>query len=405
MSTTRDLFSPCSFHVSVEPMVGRAPLLLASSLLVVLAGACTLSTAGIDTGETGGAASTGSTTAGSGGSSSTTTTTTTTTTTGTGAGGSATCSSEAECPPPAACVKYACSAGACVPTFAPLGTPVVGAPPGPCKALVCDGQGASVVTNDDAHVPDDQNPCTADTCTGGTPKHEPLSNGTPCGGGLACNAGSCMGCTNAGQCPAGDACKVATCVAGTCGFDTSSTEGQVCSEPPGICFDQSHCAAGTCVPTPKPQGAMSDGIDGNCKSHFCDGSGMLSLVDDDADTPPDGNANDCTIPGCAGGAPTSKPSQDGQNCGLVGQHCCAGNCQYATCCAQAQKCGLACCAANEVCGNNGFCCAADKICGGACCDPAFGVTCVGGAMCCFNNKVCGNKCCGALQACVNGACI
>ncbi|MEO7329489.1 MAG: hypothetical protein ABI193_12975 [Minicystis sp.] len=384
-------------------MLRRAPLVMAASLLLFVVGACTLSTAGIDSGEASG--TTGSTSTagngGAGGALSTTSTTATASTTGTG--GAAPCSSDADCPLPSMCVKYTCPAGACVPTFAPAGTPVMGAPPGPCKKLVCDGAGAPAVKDDDVQMPDDMNACTTDVCESGKPKHAQLPNGTPCGGGLACKDGQCAGCTDLAQCPMGDTCKLATCAVGACGFDVVTPNGKTCAPPSTECFESSLCAAGACVPMAKPAAIFSDGANGNCKSASCDGAGMFAIVNDDNDVSPDGNSGDCTVPSCDGGVPGTKPAADGQACGLAGQHCCAGACQYAACCPVAMKCNNTCCQQNQVCDGN-FCCGQDKVCGGKCCDPVFGVTCLANTTCCFNNNVCGAKCCAFGQQCNNGNC-
>lgn len=385
-------------------MAQRGFLVVGASVLLFVAGACTLSTSGIDTGETGGfGAGTGSSSVGSGGAGGGATTGSTTTSTTTGTGGAAPCTTDAQCPAPAACVKYSCPAGACVPMFAPEGTPVMGAPPGDCKKLVCDGAGAPALKNDDGQMPDDKNPCTSDSCENGQPKHPPLANGTACGGGLACKDGQCMGCTAAAQCPMGDVCHAVTCIAGACGFDTASLEGQPCAAPAGACFDSSVCAMGACVPQPKGAAVFSDGTDGNCKSASCDGNGVFAVVNDDNDAPPDANGNDCSVLACNTGAVVQAAAPDGQACGNPGQHCCAGACQYGGCCPVAQKCGAACCQANQVCDGT-FCCTQDKLCGGGCCDPGFGFSCIGGSKCCATNKVCGNNCCGFLQSCVNGSC-
>ncbi|MFO0754940.1 MAG: hypothetical protein U0359_00495 [Byssovorax sp.] len=376
---------------------------LSSGLFLWLwSGACTLSTRGIDDGESAGTFP--ATTTGAGGASTSGSTTGATGGAG-GTGGAGTCFTTSDCPKPAACVSYACTAGSCVPTYAAEGTPAAGAPPGPCKKLVCDGQGTTKAADDDTQHPDDSNPCTIDGCAAGAPTHADAPNGTLCGGGLSCASGQCMGCTDPSQCPPGDTCKAATCTAGACGFETASKDGASCAAPPGFCFDESKCAGGLCTQQPKPPGLFDDGTTGNCQSSFCDGNGNLSQVNDDSDLPADQNANDCTVPACANGGPTTTQSPDGQSCGQPGQHCCDGNCQYGACCPAADKCGLDCCGQNEVCGNNNFCCTADKLCGGTCCDPSFNVTCLGGSVCCVNFKVCGSKCCGPLQSCVNGACL
>jgi hypothetical protein len=277
----------------------------------------------------------------------------------------------------------------------------MGAPPGDCKKLVCDGAGAPAVKNDDSQMPDDNNPCTGDSCENGQPKHPPLANGTACGGGLSCKDGQCMGCTGAAQCPVGDVCHAVTCIAGACGFDTASVNGQSCAPPPGECFDSSVCAMGDCVPVPKGAAVFSDGTSGNCKSASCDGNGVFAIVNDDNDAPPDANGSDCSVLACNAGAVVQASAPDGQACGLPGQHCCTGQCKY---CCPAQQCGISCCAVQDVCLNGVSCCAPNNVCGGGCCDPAFGFTCVGGNKCCANGKVCGNSCCGLVQTCVGGNC-
>jgi len=154
------------------------------------------------------------------------------------------------------------------------------------------------------------------------------SSGTGGGGG-----GACPSCP-----PATSPCKTATCDAGQCGF--------------------APIAAGTPL-------ADAQQSAGDCSIAKCDGKGAKTTEPDDSDLPNDGN--ECTIDGCASGAPKFQPKP-------VGTHC---STQGGTICDAAGKCVTASCTDGSKDGTE-----TDVDCGGPSCSPCeAGKTCVGGVDC------------------------
>src|SRR5262249_48145633 len=141
----------------------------------------------------------------------------------------------------------------------------------------CDGAGAvvSVVANGD--LPVDNNPCTRDVCTNGTPSNPPLPSGAACSGGVYKGSGACVQCIAASDCPGQDTeCQTRTCTGGTCGF--------------------SFAQAGT---------ALTTQTAGDCQRLQCNGTGGTAQVADNSDLPVDNNP--CTDDVCTSGVP-SNPS-------------------------------------------------------------------------------------------------
>lgn len=97
------------------------------------------------------------------------------------------------------CRKRTCESGWCGIEITPEGVPVTGQTTGDCKIVVCDGQGNTREAMDSSDVPDDQNPCTADSCVGATPNHDWLPSGTPCN-----STGTCDGVGNCSNCIQGE---------------------------------------------------------------------------------------------------------------------------------------------------------------------------------------------------------
>jgi hypothetical protein len=183
------------------------------------------------------------------------------------------------------CQVRACTAGVCGFTNINNGNPVLAQIPGDCMKSVCNA-GVATPQTDITDVPVDNNPCTQDVCTGGTPSNPPSPSGTTCNvnSGSVCNGtGACVQCVLASNCPGGPdtACKTRTCsVGGTCGF--------------------SFAGSGTLV-TNAPLG--------NCQKDVCDGAGSVTTVVDDTDVPFDANA--CTQDLCTTGTPTNPPELAG----------------------------------------------------------------------------------------------
>jgi len=367
-----------------------------------------------------------------------------------GQGGTGTaCSSVAQCPETTECIGYECSAGRCTPTVVPKGTPVVaGQTETDCKVVACDGAGSVVVLNDDSDPPLDPNPCTTDTCSEGSPVHDPVPDGTACGQSLRCEAGVCSGCTQDAQCPAGDDCRTAICETstGNCGFtieigkvippddptdcvqeqcndqgnvetvgdatevppdvdpcliEGCSSGGQVTNTPAtdgtgcpganycygGACVEcgvvaecgapptckQYQCNANSCALVDAPAGPLPDLTPGDCSWEACDGMGNAVDIGD-TDLPTDPDPDDCILPLCSGGVPSTTTLPDGTPCPSGVSICCGGS-------------GSCCPGANVACIV------------GVCCPPAR--TCDGGATCCSGMDM---ECCADGVTCGTTGC-
>lgn len=72
---------------------------------------------------------------------------------------------------------------------------------GDCQRIACDGFGGFSLFTDNSDVPNDNNACTLDICADGTPHpfHPPANDGTLCGDGGVCNAGSCNAGSDSGS--------------------------------------------------------------------------------------------------------------------------------------------------------------------------------------------------------------
>ena len=174
-------------------------------------------------------------------------------------------------------------------------------------------------------------------------------------GGAGGGGGSTAGCTTSAQCPGVDTdCRTRSCAAGACGF-TNAPAGK----------------------------ATSTQSAGDCKASVCDGMGVTTVQNDDADILDDGN--DCTDDVCTSGAPTNTPKAAGVTCTGGGKVCdgaskcveCVDNagCDGGVC--SANKCVPASCLDQEK--NAGE---TDVDCGGNECNPcADGKICVAGTDC------------------------
>jgi hypothetical protein len=205
-----------------------------------------------------------------------------------GAGGDGTslpCGTPLDCPQTNPCAAYTCDDSRCQVSFAPTGTPVSGSPPGDCRRRVCSEGGTVSELADEGDPFDDGNDCTSDTCSGSTPQHTNLSDGTACGmpgAMLHCEAGVCIGCTQPGQCSY-NACQDPTCVAMQCGT------------------------------MPKPMGTVVlDANNADCVQEVCDGNGMTELGADPDDVPDD--MLDCTLGVCQGMDPIFSVEPNGTAC-------------------------------------------------------------------------------------------
>jgi hypothetical protein len=223
-----------------------------------------------------------------------------------GAGSCTECQVPSDCtslPPNDECQQRTCTSGACGQSFTAVNTPITAQTAGDCQSVVCDGSGSITSIDDDSDTPFDDNDCTDDVCTTGTPSNPPLADGTPCGTGgtFTCDgAGSCRGCTSPTDCQGTDTfCRTRTCESFTCGFD--------------------YTPQGTALPG-------ADQILGNCLEEQCDGSGGVQGVPDATDVPAD-DGNECTDETCVSGSPQHPPLPLNTACTQGGSYCDgAGDC-------------------------------------------------------------------------------
>ena len=210
------------------------------------------------------------------------------------------CLAAGTCPggPDTTCQTQTCANGSCGLAFADAGTLVSIEPAGDCQKLVCDGAGGTTSVADDTDLPTSTNQCLQNVCTGGVPSNPPKPATTTCNqtGGSECDGtGACVQCLTAADCPGGPdtECNTRTCTNGVCGLD----------QPP----------MGTALVAQTP---------GDCQTAICDGSGGITSVADDSDTPV--NSNQCTTVMCIGGAPSTTNSAQGTTCNQDGGHTCDG---------------------------------------------------------------------------------
>jgi hypothetical protein len=175
-------------------------------------------------------------------------------------------------------------------------------------------------------VPNDNNACTTDTCSAGTPTYTNVAINTACGTGDFCNgAGSCVDCNNASQCGTSTFCQTFTCNSNTCGV--------------------SNTANGTALP-------VGMQVSGNCRELRCNGVGGTTNAVLDSDVPVDGNQ--CTNDVCTSGTPSNPNSAINTACGsgdfCNGSGTCV-DCTTATQCPNGNQCQSRTCTGNS-CGLN-----------------------------------------------------
>jgi hypothetical protein len=151
----------------------------------------------------------------------------------------------------------------------------------------------------------DANPCTADGCdvATGVCAHEPLGDGTACGGGAICCSGACgkPACGAALACDDGNECTADVCLdqdtcAAACSF-TAAADGTECSG--GLC-----CLGSCSVPA---CGADADCDDGNsCTADTCASADTCGASCSSA-WRACGIADGCCGPGCDGASDPDCP--------------------------------------------------------------------------------------------------
>lgn len=164
--------------------------------------------------------------------------------------------------------------------------------PGDCHRDEClDGE--VVLTNDDADIADDGEPCTMDSCSSGIIRHTPVTDGT-----------SCIASETTGRCSMG-VCTIECSAAPQCNDLNPCTE------------DSCNVGVGKCTFTPL-DGLPTPGFQepaGDCKLHICT-LGVDTVVDDDSDVFDDGNS--CTENICTAGVSSNPNTQMGTPC-VMGQ--------------------------------------------------------------------------------------
>jgi hypothetical protein len=164
------------------------------------------------------------------------------------------CLSNADCGQSTACVSYTCQSGSCVTEFVPSGQGNPGGQTsGDCKKVVCNGSGGTTTINDNNDVKNDNDACTTDSCSNGSPVHTaitvpddgnvctddtcdpaqgvihpPVANGTSCGTCKACSNGVCSAAAaNGDSCGSCRSCSSGFCY-NDCAPDEVCLAGQFC---------------------------------------------------------------------------------------------------------------------------------------------------------------------------------
>ncbi len=237
------------------------------------------------------------------------------------------CLSVADCPALGAgstCYVPACEQGQCIQGYAELGTPL---PPdyqyeGDCAFNVCDGFGSTTGQPEPDDLPNDQNPCTADSCSGASPLYELLDPGTPCGSGRVCDElGSCCqpyDCDQFGaECGTIDNGCGETIQCGGCD-GTDTCEGNVCCGAPRTCDEMGkNCGPFTGCGQDLDCGECDAGD--TCGVSVANECGCTDGIQNQGET-----GVDC-------GGPCLQGCGEGSPCGLSGE-CASGFCFDSVCC-------------------------------------------------------------------------
>jgi hypothetical protein len=229
-----------------------------------------------------------------------------------GTGGSPACTAPADCPGvDTECHTRTCVGGVCGADDKPSGTALAAQTSGDCKIAVCDGNGGTSAIPDNNDKKDDNNVCTTDGCSAGSPTHTPVTPGTACtgpNGAKVCGpSGVCVECVSGTNCATG-VCVANTCIAAQCndGVKNGSETDKDCG--------------GTCPPCAfnKVCGSNSDCIGQSCVGGVC--------VATCTDTVKNGSETDVDC----GGAACATKCASGKSCN-VGADCANGNCLGGKC--------------------------------------------------------------------------
>lgn len=201
------------------------------------------------------------------------------------------CTKASDCGLDTLCATFACQTNTCKVTFVPAGQGNLANTAGDCKKNVCDGMGNPVGVVDNTDLPEDNNVCTKDICTTGTPSHSPEPTTKACGNFSACNGANQCVCSD----PASAACPR---VGAQCGNVTNGCG--VVIACPNTCSGFNTCnGAGNpnkCGCTPKPLVCGS----GQCGGTVNDGCGNFKDCTGDCQTlcPDNCMSKQCIGNGC-----------------------------------------------------------------------------------------------------------
>lgn len=295
----------------------------------------------------------------------------------------------------------------------------------PCNGVDddCDGQTDTGPCQDD-------NPCTADQCSGSSgcvflPSAATCSDGNACTAGDICANSLCVGGAPA-QCGDLNPCTLESCdpekgcvsanAAGSCDDGNACTLFDACSAgscAPGSavsCIDGNLCTQDTCNPAAGCQFTANSAAcdDGNpctvkdfCKGGLCTSATVLPCDDQ----------NPCTTDSCAGSncahLPNNLPCSDGSAC-TFGEACAAGSCSggQPLACGDANPCTADACAATSGCThlplvgtacNDGNPCSTQDLC------TAAGQCAAGGWFSCTDGNPCTADVCQAQGGCTHYA--
>lgn len=224
-----------------------------------------------------------------------------------------------------------CENNLCGVSNLPSNTKVTDPVAGDCKALICDTAGNTIEVEDSADLENDSKACTADSCLGGAPHHEPKP-GALCdeNGGKHCNdAGECVECVTGvdcatGMCTASFTCAPVSCSDGSKNGAETDTDcgGGMCEEcaTGKACSKNSDCLGGLCTnaickATCTDQDKNNAETDVDCGGTTCPacGDGKSCASDDDCQSGSCGALDKCDAASCLDGIKNG--AETGVDCG------------------------------------------------------------------------------------------